>query len=226
MRLKHNEVNFDIKYEGHPNCSMSIPRGSSDNHMSPHNRPQYIWASLYQVNALCFLSASSIVDFLTFDILHMIHFGHILTYVILLKPLQWHFWSIVLLPEVTRHWWPVYWVCLYVCRILEFGLTYLLQLWSKIGRAPFFAHRLLSFLGEFTEMGNRIEFTIKCRCSSLRPIHLKPRNFSFDEHNVFGNLSIFSATSNRCLMSNLATKNDPSTYWNQWNKFFLRVYIC
>ena len=65
-------VNFDIKYEGHHNCSktlsMPILRVFGDHHMWCQNRHQYVWTSLCQ---LIFLWTSSIVyvfDFLTFDI--------------------------------------------------------------------------------------------------------------------------------------------------------------
>ena len=73
----HNEVHtywcqFDIKYEGHQNCSktlsMHILRVCGHHHMWHQNWHQYVWTSLCQ---FIFLWASSIVyvfDFLTLDI--------------------------------------------------------------------------------------------------------------------------------------------------------------
>ena len=72
MRFTHNDVNFDVKYEGHQNCSktlsMHILRVFGHHHMWRQNWRQYVWTSLCQ---LIFLWTSSIVhvfDFLTFNI--------------------------------------------------------------------------------------------------------------------------------------------------------------
>ena len=72
MRFTHNDVNFDIKYEGHQNCSktlsMHIWRVFGHHRMWHQNWCQYVWTSLCQ---FIFLWTSSIVhvfDFLTFDI--------------------------------------------------------------------------------------------------------------------------------------------------------------
>ena len=72
MRFTHIDINFDIKYEGHQNCSktlsMHILRGFGHHHMWHQNWRQYVWTSLCQ---FIFLWTSSIVhvfDFLTFDI--------------------------------------------------------------------------------------------------------------------------------------------------------------
>ena len=72
MRFTHNDVNFDVKYEGHQNCwktlSMHILRVFGHHHMWRQNWRQYVWTSLCQ---FIFLWTSSIVHvfhFLTFDI--------------------------------------------------------------------------------------------------------------------------------------------------------------
>ena len=72
MRFTHIDVNFDVKCEGHQNCSktlsMPILRVFCDLHMWRQNGRQYLWTSLCQ---FIFLWTSSIVyvfDFLTFDI--------------------------------------------------------------------------------------------------------------------------------------------------------------
>ena len=72
MRFTHIDVNFDVKYEGHQNCSktlsMHILRVFGHHHMWHQNWHQYVWTSLCQ---FIFLWTSSIVhvfDFLTFDI--------------------------------------------------------------------------------------------------------------------------------------------------------------
>ena len=71
MRFTHIDVNFDIKYEGHQNCSktlsMHILRVFGHHHMWRQNLYQYVWTSCEFI----FLWTSSIVhvfDFLTFDI--------------------------------------------------------------------------------------------------------------------------------------------------------------
>ena len=72
MRFTHIDINFDVKYEGHQNCSktlsMHILRVFGHHHMWRQNWRQYVWTSLCQ---FIFLWTSSIVhvfDFLTFDI--------------------------------------------------------------------------------------------------------------------------------------------------------------
>ena len=72
MRFTHIDVYFDVKYEGHQNCSktlsMHILRVFGHHHMWRQNWHQYVWTSLCQ---FIFLWTSSIVhvfDFLTFDI--------------------------------------------------------------------------------------------------------------------------------------------------------------
>ena len=69
MRFTHIDINFDIKYEGHQNCSktlsMHILRVFGHHHMWRQNWHQYVWTSLCQ---FIFLWTSSIVhvfDFLT-----------------------------------------------------------------------------------------------------------------------------------------------------------------
>ena len=71
MRFTHIDVNFDVKYEGHQNCSktlsMHILRVFGHHHMWCQNWCQYVWTSCEFI----FLWTSSIVhvfDFLTFDI--------------------------------------------------------------------------------------------------------------------------------------------------------------
>ena len=73
MRFTHIDINFDIKYEGHQNCSkilsMYILRVFGHHHMWHQNWHQYVWTSLCEF--FFFLWTSSIVyvfDFLTFDI--------------------------------------------------------------------------------------------------------------------------------------------------------------
>ena len=50
MRFTHIDVNFDIKYEGHQNCSktlsMHILRVFGHHHMWRQNWHQYVWTSL------------------------------------------------------------------------------------------------------------------------------------------------------------------------------------
>ena len=50
MRFTHIDINFDIKYEGHQNCSktlsMHILRVFGHHHMWHQNRRQYVWTSL------------------------------------------------------------------------------------------------------------------------------------------------------------------------------------
>ena len=50
MRFTHIDVNFDVKYEGHQNCSktlsMHILRVFGHHHMWHQNRHQYVWTSL------------------------------------------------------------------------------------------------------------------------------------------------------------------------------------
>ena len=72
MRFTHIDVNFDVKYEGHQNCSktlsMHILRVFGHHHMWHQNWHHYVWTSLCE---FIFLWTSSIVcasDFLTFDI--------------------------------------------------------------------------------------------------------------------------------------------------------------
>ena len=72
MRFTHIYVNFDIKYEGHQNCSktlsMHILRVFGHHHMWHQNWYQNVWTSLCQ---FIFLWTSSIVHvfhFLIFDI--------------------------------------------------------------------------------------------------------------------------------------------------------------
>ena len=52
MKFTHNDVNFDVKYEGHQNCSktlsMHILRVLSHHHMWHQNWHQYVWTSLCQ----------------------------------------------------------------------------------------------------------------------------------------------------------------------------------
>ena len=52
MRFTHIDVNFDIKYEGHQNCSktlsMHILRVFGHHHMWCQNWRQYVWTSLRQ----------------------------------------------------------------------------------------------------------------------------------------------------------------------------------
>ena len=52
MRFTHIDVNFDIKYEGHQNCSktlcMHILRFFGHHHMWRQNWHQYVWTSLCQ----------------------------------------------------------------------------------------------------------------------------------------------------------------------------------
>ena len=72
MRFTHIDVNFDVKYEGHQNCSQTLSihilSVFGHHHMWGQNWHQYVWTSLCQ---FIFLWTSSIVhvfDFLTFDI--------------------------------------------------------------------------------------------------------------------------------------------------------------
>ena len=72
MRFTYIDINFDVKYEGHQNCSktlsMHILRVFGHHHMWHQNWHQYVWTSLCE---FIFLWTSSIVhvfDFLTFDI--------------------------------------------------------------------------------------------------------------------------------------------------------------
>ena len=50
MRFTHIDVNFDVKYEGHQNCSktlfMHILRVFGHHHTWHQNRHQYVWTSL------------------------------------------------------------------------------------------------------------------------------------------------------------------------------------
>ena len=50
MRFTHNDVSFDVKYEGHQNCSktlsMHILRVFGHHHMWRQNWRQYVWTSL------------------------------------------------------------------------------------------------------------------------------------------------------------------------------------
>ena len=52
MRFTHIDVNFDVKYEGHQNCSktlsMHILRVFGHHHMWHQNWRQYVWTSLCQ----------------------------------------------------------------------------------------------------------------------------------------------------------------------------------
>ena len=52
MRFTHIDVNFDVKYEGHQNCSktlsMHILRVFGQHHMWHRNWHQYVWTSLCQ----------------------------------------------------------------------------------------------------------------------------------------------------------------------------------
>ena len=52
MRFTHIDVNFDVKYEGHQNCSktlsMHILRVFIHHHMWRQNWRQYVWTSLCQ----------------------------------------------------------------------------------------------------------------------------------------------------------------------------------
>ena len=52
MRFTHIDVNFDVKYEGHQNCSktlsMHILRVFGHHHMWRQNWHQYVWTSLCQ----------------------------------------------------------------------------------------------------------------------------------------------------------------------------------
>ena len=52
MRFTHNDVNFDVKYEGHQNCSKTLPmhilRVFGHHHMWRQNWHQYVWTSLCQ----------------------------------------------------------------------------------------------------------------------------------------------------------------------------------
>ena len=52
MRFTHIDVNFDVKYEGHQNCSkplsMHILRVFGHHHMWWQNWHQYVWTSLCQ----------------------------------------------------------------------------------------------------------------------------------------------------------------------------------
>ena len=52
MRFTHIDVNFDVKYEGHQNCSktlsMHIFRVFGHHHMWHQNWRQYVWTSLCQ----------------------------------------------------------------------------------------------------------------------------------------------------------------------------------
>ena len=52
MRFTHIDVNFDVKYEGHQNCSktlsMHILRVFGQHHMWRQNWRQYVWTSLCQ----------------------------------------------------------------------------------------------------------------------------------------------------------------------------------
>ena len=52
MRFTHNDVNFDVKYEGHQNCSktlsMHILRVFGHHHMWRQNWRQHVWTSLCQ----------------------------------------------------------------------------------------------------------------------------------------------------------------------------------
>ena len=72
MRFTHIDVNFDIKYEGHQNCSktlsMHILRVFGHHHMWRQNWCQYVWTSLCQFIFLWTSSVVHVFDFLTFDI--------------------------------------------------------------------------------------------------------------------------------------------------------------
>ena len=52
MRFTHIDINFDVKYEGHQNCSktlsMHILRVFGHHHMWHQNWRQYVWTSLCQ----------------------------------------------------------------------------------------------------------------------------------------------------------------------------------
>ena len=52
MRFKHIDVNFDVTYDDHQNCSktlsMPILRVFGDHHMWRQNWHQYVWTSLCQ----------------------------------------------------------------------------------------------------------------------------------------------------------------------------------
>ena len=64
MRFTHIDVNFDVKYEGHQNCSktlsMQILRGFSHHHMWRQNWRQYVWTSLCQFTFFCELHSSCV----------------------------------------------------------------------------------------------------------------------------------------------------------------------
>ena len=73
MRLTHIDVNFDIKCEGHQNCSktlsLHILRVFGDHHMWHQNWCQYVWTSLCQfIFFMNLIHSLYVFDFLTFDI--------------------------------------------------------------------------------------------------------------------------------------------------------------
>ena len=73
MRFTHIDVNFDVKYEGHQNCSktlsMHILRAFGHHHMWRQNWRQYVWTSLCQFIFFVNLLHSPCVWL--FDILHL-----------------------------------------------------------------------------------------------------------------------------------------------------------
>ena len=73
MRFTHIDVNFDIKYEGHQNCSktlsLHILRVFGHHHMWHQNWCQYVWTSLCQFISFVNLLHSPCVWL--FDIWHL-----------------------------------------------------------------------------------------------------------------------------------------------------------
>ena len=73
MRFTHIDVNFDIKYEGHQNCSktlsMHILRVFGHHHIWRPNWRQYVWTSLCEFIFFVNLLHSPCVCL--FDILHL-----------------------------------------------------------------------------------------------------------------------------------------------------------
>ena len=73
MRFTHNDINFDVKYEGHQNCSktlsMHILRVFGHHHMWRQYWCQHVWTSLCQFIFFVNLLHSPCVWF--FDIWHL-----------------------------------------------------------------------------------------------------------------------------------------------------------
>ena len=110
----HNEVDvkFDVKYEGHQNCSkilsMHTLRVFGYHHMWYQNWCQYVWTSLCQF-IFCELSIVQVFDFSTIDIFlttwHHLTFCFPITYVPHYSWEQgwWGIWAMWHVPLLDLH---------------------------------------------------------------------------------------------------------------------------